>query len=82
MKKLLLLVAVAACGKSSASKAKVTYEDWDSYDDARVFVKGVKYISVDKGLMPVQVSMDAVGMGVIYNVWCDLKLAFYNLVGA
>ena len=45
-------------------------------------VKGVKYIPVDKGLMPVQVSMDAVGMGVIYNVWCDIKLAFYNLVGA
>lgn len=45
-------------------------------------VKGAKYISVDKGLMPVQVSMDAVGVGVIYNVWCDLKLAFYNLIGA
>ncbi len=45
-------------------------------------VKGAKYVSVDKGLMPVQVSMDAVGVGVIYNVWCDLKLAFYNLVGA
>lgn len=43
MKRALLLLGLVACGKSAAKPAgEITYEDWDSYDDARVFVKDVE----------------------------------------
>jgi coenzyme F420-0:L-glutamate ligase/coenzyme F420-1:gamma-L-glutamate ligase len=47
-----------------------------------VLMKGVQYRASEKGLSPIQVPLDSVGQGVIYNLWCDLKLWVYNLAGA
>jgi coenzyme F420-0:L-glutamate ligase/coenzyme F420-1:gamma-L-glutamate ligase len=45
-------------------------------------MRGLSYRVVERGLSPIQVSMDSVGMGVIYNLWCDFRLWFHNLAGA
>ena len=45
-------------------------------------VRGATYRAVERGMMPIQEPPSSYLKGVLFNIWCRLRLFYYRLVGA
>lgn len=46
-----------------------------------VIVRGVTFRAVDQGMMPIQEPPSSYLHGVLFSLWCRLKVAFYRAIG-
>lgn len=45
-------------------------------------VRGATYRPMDRGMLPIQEPPSSYAKGVLFNVWCRLRLLYYRVVGA
>ena len=74
-----LLLAAARPGWIAAATSLVMGNNDEGIPVA--VARGIRYLSVDEGMLPIQESPDSFTVGVIFNIWCDIKLwwlGFYS----